>query len=312
MTLLDHFAFPSLSHWQVWPADAFRVVEGVHLGETLAASHPFVGDVYRMCPGTRGIDLPLNAFTAALNTTTPALTEDKSELGPTGTKIRLEACLTLMSPQADMAELAVLRVGDATKGRACLLPLRPMQAARPYTLIHICHDPAPISLENAEIMGLARGCRIALEDGSFRPVEALAPGDRLKTRDTGARALNQIKSTKHPATGRTAPVVISAGTLGNCGDLVVSQNQPVLLEEAFDDPQIALTDSFLRAGTMRDDRFIFLREGGAVEYFELIFETPTVIYAEHVPVVTRTDPQAATWPTDVLTHWQHRADKTAH
>lgn len=64
-----------------------------------------------------------------------------------------------------------------------------------------------------------------------RAVETLRTDDLVLTRDAGAQPLRWSGATTVPAFGDLAPIVISAGVLGNDRDLVVSPQHALLLED---------------------------------------------------------------------------------
>ncbi|MGR3572016.1 Hint domain-containing protein [Brevirhabdus sp.] len=88
-------------------------------------------------------------------------------------------------------------------------------------------DPAPGS---GTLSGLLLGTHVYTSDGVL-PVEFLMPGDRLITRDAGARELRSIRYRHIPL----APVQVDRGALG-CNSpgapLLLLPTQPVLLRGA--------------------------------------------------------------------------------
>jgi hypothetical protein len=60
-------------------------------------------------------------------------------------------------------------------------------------------------------------------------IEQLAPGDMVLTMDHGPQPIRWIGSSKRPAVGNMAPILIRKGALGNTRDLRVSPQHRMLL-----------------------------------------------------------------------------------
>jgi hypothetical protein len=78
-------------------------------------------------------------------------------------------------------------------------------------------------------------------------------------------------------------VVISSGTLGNAGDLIVSQHHRMFLYQRKRKPGVPTSEILVQAKYLVDNDNIFIREGGFVDYFSIVFERHEIIYAEGVP-----------------------------
>ena len=124
---------------------------------------------------------------------------------------------------------------------------------------------------------------ITLGDGSQRPIEALLPGDRVLTRDHGPQELRWIGHVTLRAVGAYAPVVIPAGVMGNEADLIVSQHHRMFLYQRQRADGVSKSEILLQAKHLVDDDRIYLREGGFVDYFSLVFDAHEIIYAEGIP-----------------------------
>ncbi|MBT5822635.1 MAG: hypothetical protein HOH68_09930 [Rhodobacteraceae bacterium] len=68
-----------------------------------------------------------------------------------------------------------------------------------------------------------------------QPIENLRVGDMIVTRNNGLQPLNWIGSKTVPAEGKASPICISAGTLGNLSDLLISPNHRMLISAASSD-----------------------------------------------------------------------------
>ena len=101
--------------------------------------------------------------------------------------------------------------------------------------------------------------------------------------DRGYQPIRWIGSSKRPATGNLAPILIRKGALGNDRDLRVSPQHRMLLqgwqaEMLFGEEEVLAT-----AKSLVNDRSILRDEGGEVEYFHILFDTHEIIYAEGAP-----------------------------
>ena len=104
-------------------------------------------------------------------------------------------------------------------GARFVLPLSPMAGLYDYTLLKIDDAPQDTGLADLLCVSFARGTMITLASGQQRAIEALRVGDKVLSRDHGGQEIRWIGSTTLRAVGAFAPVVITAGTLGNSGDL---------------------------------------------------------------------------------------------
>ncbi len=261
---------------QVFPATAIYVSLGANLGDELEGPDEVCpGDVYELDQDATALRLVVTRAEAGDQTVAPG-----SQIGVAGDALRLEARYAMMGADGDKVELLVLMLGD---GARFALPLSPMAERTGYTLLAI--EPAPPELRLSDLLcvSFARGTMITLASGAQCAIEALAPGDRVLTRDHGAQPLRWIGRATLRAVGAFAPVVIAAGTLGNAGDLIVSQHHRMFLYQRQRRPGLPTAEVLVQARHLADGDRIFIREGGFVDYFSLVFDRHEIIYAEGVP-----------------------------
>lgn len=261
---------------QIFRAVDIFVASGANQGDDLGGPQDVdLGDVYR---------LDRNAIPLRLVVSQPEGGDQRiasgSALGTFGQKIEVEARFALMAPDGDKVELVILRLDD---GERCVLPLSPIGADVDYTLLAV--EPAPTDLMLADLLCLsfARGTMITMADGAQRPIEALHPGDPILTRDHGRQPIRWIGHARLRAVGAFAPVVISAGTLGNGGDLILSQHHRVFLYQRQKLPGLTTSELLVQARHFVDEDRVYLRTGGFVDYFSLVFDHHEIIYAEGIP-----------------------------
>lgn len=110
-----------------------------------------------------------------------------------------------------------------------------------------------------------------------RPVEALAPGTLVKTRDHGLQALRWIGRRVVPAMGELAPVRIRAGAFGTHGEVLVSPQHRVLIRDALAELLFEEAEVLVAAKHLVDGRRAEVVEGGEVEYVHILFDRHEVV-----------------------------------
>lgn len=262
------------------------VTAGANLGDGLDdLEEACAGDVYRLDPGARPITLILQREGRGVKSGTMRIAAG-SALGTPGDPVSLRAQLTLMAGDGDRVELLVLLHAPADRPldqSLLVLPLSPMARHSDYTLLQIDPNPAPVRLSDIVCVSLGRGTRITLSDGRQVPIEALQTGERVLTRDHGPQPVRWIGRATLRAQGGFAPVVITAGRMGNTGDLIVSQHHRMFIYQRSRSALIRTAELLVQAKHLVDGESIFIREGGFVDYFSLVFDRHEIIYAEGIP-----------------------------
>ncbi|MCC5975832.1 MAG: Hint domain-containing protein [Rubellimicrobium sp.] len=128
----------------------------------------------------------------------------------------------------------------------------------------------------------AAGTMIATPDGP-KAVETLVPGHLVLTKDSGPRTVLLLSRETFSATGRNAPVRIRAGALGNCSDLVVSQQHRMLISDWRTDLYLGLQEVLVAAKHLVDGEKIVIEEGGTVEYCHILFDRHEIVWAAGIP-----------------------------
>ena len=127
-----------------------------------------------------------------------------------------------------------------------------------------------------------RGTLIKTDQGE-RPIEDLLAGDMVLTMDHGYQPIRWIGSSKRAAIGDLAPILIRKGALGNDRDLRVSPQHRMLLQGWQAEMLFGEVEVLATAKSLLNDHSILRDEGGAVEYFHMLFDTHEIIYAEGCP-----------------------------
>lgn len=116
---------PEVQKLPIFAADALHVVDGVAIGDALASIDDLIlDDVYQLCA--------------------------KQEIGnlagaSSDPSLRLEACLTFMTPNSVTLQVLLLTAADAV----FFSPLSPMDHSVPYRLI-CCDKQSAVSLRTAD------------------------------------------------------------------------------------------------------------------------------------------------------------------
>ncbi|SLN22833.1 hypothetical protein ROJ8625_00897 [Roseivivax jejudonensis] len=126
------------------------------------------------------------------------------------------------------------------------------------------------------------GTRIATDTGP-RLVEALRPGDRVRTRDHGFQPLRWIGVRTLAAEGDFAPVEIAANTFGRHAKLRVSPLHRVLLAAPGAELLFGEAEVLIAAKHLVDGASVRRVEGGEVTYVHLMFDRHEIVYSNGLP-----------------------------
>lgn len=259
----------------VYPARVLKVLSGANAGDPMPApADSICGDYYRLDERARVLTLMLD-----LDADRNGRLAEGSAIGRPGEPVVLEGRLSLMAPDGDLVEVLAL----TTAGARFALPLSPLRTGLTYTLIATDDAPGPIRLAGIVAGAFARGTRIAMADGRQVPVEDLAEGDAVITRDHGAQPLRWKGDVTLRAEGGFAPVTVLPGVMGNPHALTISPHHRLFLYRREARALAGAAELLVQARHLVDDAGILRREGGFVEYFSLVFDAHEVIYAEGVP-----------------------------
>lgn len=114
------------------------------------------------------------------------------------------------------------------------------------------------------------------------PVESLQLGDRVVTRDNGTQPVTWIGRTVAAAEGDLAPIVITAGTLGNDRDLVVSPQHGILLNDWRAELYFGQSEVLVRAKNLLGHDGVYRRTGGSVRYTHVLLDRHELVSSEGI------------------------------
>lgn len=294
----------------VYRSGALSVVNGANLGDALSFADELVpSDTYQLSSQTGisrlGVQSDEDGTLRVASDTT---------VGHPGARLHLDSCLTLMSPDGQATEMLVLVEVDTQGGviEVYGLPLAAMHIKTDYALVTIDRDSTRAKLAELACVSFTRGTHITMANGAQTRIEDLQVGDRVLTRDEGPQEIRWIGQNTVRAVGEYAPIVITAGTLHNEHDLIVSPEHRLFIYQRFDALGAGRSELLVRARHLVNGTTVYRQNGGFVDYFQLLFDSHQIIYAEGIAAETllvdpRTRPAlpvdlAETLSTSLQTH----------
>ena len=275
---------------EVFTAPGLCVTWGINEGDSLGPPDSLcLGDIYTLADTARPmhlrleIDAPLQDRAKRQGARVQARLAADPQPAPglnAGAEVHVCAELRFMSSDSDLVTALLLACEDTL----LLLPLHPLRLGTGYALITL--DTQATILRMADLVQgcFAAGVRVAMDDGSLCPVEALATGMQVRTRDHGPQTLRWIGQVTQRAYGVFAPVTFAPGVLGNAGPLTLGPLQRIFLYQRGEDRLGTRPEILVQAHSLVDGATVLQREGGFVTYFSLVFDDHQIIYAEGVPV----------------------------
>ena len=260
---------------QVLAAEDLFVSHGVNAGDGLMGPDEVCpGDYYQLDVNHRPLRLVVTHGEAG------QVIGEGGEVGQPGSSLTFEARYSLMNSDGDRVEVLLIALAD---GSRFALPLFPIAANTDYALVMVENAPPETGLAELLCISFGQGTMITLANGRQCPIEAVQAGQMLLTRDHGPQPVRWIGKATLRAVGVFAPVVITAGTLGNAGDLIVSQHHRMFLYQRDRRAGLATSELLVQAKHLVNGERVFLREGGYINYFSIVFDRHEIIYAEGIP-----------------------------
>ena len=268
----------------VFAAVEFSVVNGANLGDPISfAAELDQGDTYELHPNARQERLGVlmddsGQFTIA----------DDSELGRPGAALHLDCCLTMMAGTGQTSEVLVLVEVDQAGFVAdvYILPLAELIPRMGYALVGIDRENARRKFAEVGCVSFSRGTHITMASGEQRVIEDLAVGDMVLTRDDGPQQVRWIGASTVRAVGEFAPIRIKSGTLHNENDLRISPDHRLFIYQRSDALGAGRHEVLVRARHLVNGDTVVQEDGGFVDYFQLLFDTHQIIYAEGIAAET--------------------------
>ncbi|SLN75709.1 Hint domain-containing protein [Roseisalinus antarcticus] len=137
--------------------------------------------------------------------------------------------------------------------------------------------------EIESVICFAKGTLIATPRG-LRPIEALAVGDLVVTRDHGLRPIRWISANTVPAADKFAPVRLRAGTLpGQDRALLLSPQHRVLFHGYRAELLFGESEVLVAARHLVDGVAVTRARQEDVTYVHMLFDEHEIVYSEGVP-----------------------------
>ncbi|QEE35978.1 Hint domain-containing protein [Octadecabacter sp. SW4] len=265
---------------QVYPAAQFRVTDGVAEGDPITFADDLVmDDLYQLVDGARRAPLIVTMTDAP----THFILHPDTPHGAVGNDFYLDCCVTLMAPDSTTIEaLIFVEVEDGEVAESYFLPLATLAPGTDYRLVGVDRHAATSRFAEVACVSFTRGTRITLASGEQRPVEDLQVGDRVLTRDDGPQDVRWIGQTTLRAVGAFAPVVIRKDTLFNAHDLVLSPDHRIFVYQREDALGAGRAEVLIKVRHLINGDTVFQRDGGFVDYFQLLFDDHQIVYAEGI------------------------------
>ncbi|SLN41562.1 Hint domain-containing protein [Roseisalinus antarcticus] len=296
----------------VFASDAFVVESGVAEGDGLSFADELVmDDIYGLRPDATRLRL-----TMALGVDQASFrVAEGSEAGRPGNIVHLDCCLTFMLPDGSTYEALVLvEVEEETAAGIYMLPLATLQPKTDYRLVGIDRKTATTRFAEVACVSFTRGTHITMANGEQRLIEDLAIGDRVLTRDDGPQEIRWIGQNTLRAVGAFAPVIIKRGTLHNENDLVVSPDHRIFVYQRRDRLGAGRAEVLVKVRHLLNGDTVYQKDGGFVDYFQLLFDDHQIIYAEGIAAESLLIDQRtrAALPADVRSRMRQVDQAHAH
>jgi hypothetical protein len=272
--------FPTSQSVPVYVASQIRATDGANMGDVISFARELIlDDVYQVDYGAEPVRLSLVARADA----TFCVAKD-TKVGTPSAVIHLDCAITFMSPDGAMVDALLLvevdDEGDVVE--VYVLPFNTLISDTEYRLVGIDHETALIKFAQVACVSFTRGTHITLASGAQRTVEELVVGDRILTRDDGVQTLRWIGTSTTRALGEFAPIRITAGTLNNTADLLVSPDHRLFIYQRADELGAGRAEVLVKARHLVNGISVTVSEGGFVDYFQLLFDSHQIIYAEGI------------------------------
>lgn len=264
----------------VYIAGQIRATDGANMGDVISFSSELIlDDVYALDFGAEPARLTL----VVRDDASFAIGHDTT-IGTPGAVVHLDCALVFMSPDGNTSDALLLVEVDAEGDIAqiYLLPFSALSSNTEYRLVGIDSENAHSKFAQVACVSFTRGTHITLASGAQCPVEELVVGERILTRDDGVQTLRWIGTSTTRAVGEFAPIRIAAGTLNNTADLLVSPDHRLFIYQRTDELGAGRAELLVKARHLVNGDTVTISDGGFVDYFQLLFDSHQIIYAEGI------------------------------
>ncbi|KIN61384.1 Hint 2 domain containing protein [Sulfitobacter noctilucae] len=268
----------------VYRAADFTCTDGANMGDPVTiASELLLDDIYELPFGQ-----DLQRLSVIADSTGPFRVSSETAVGTPQAVLHIDCALSFMSPDGMTHEtLLLVEVDeDGTIADIYLLPLSALKSSVEYRLVGIDTTTARQKFAQVACVSFTRGTHITLASGEQRLIEELEVGDRVLTRDDGVQKIRWIGQSTVRAVGEFAPIKIHAGTLHNENDLIVSPDHRLFIYQRSDELGAGQSEILVKARHLVNGYTVTVMDGGFVDYFQLLFDSHQIIYAEGIAAET--------------------------
>ncbi len=280
----NHADHSDVQKLPVFISGDFVCENGVAEGDAISFADELVmDDIYEMRGGSTKRQL---AVCPGLDEKS-FLISNSSMTGTPSNAVYIDSCLTFMAPDSSTFEAVILvEVEDGGVVEVYFMPFTLLEPKTGYRLVGIDRHTATTRLAEVACMSFARGTHITMASGAQVKVEDLKVGDRVLTRDEGPRAIRWIGTNTIRAVGDFAPVVIRKGALSNEHDLWLSPEHRIFVYQREDNLGVGRSEVLVKVRHLINGETVFQKDGGFVDYFQLLFDEHQIIYAEGIATET--------------------------
>lgn len=273
---------PNVQTLPVFLGEDFTVTDGANLGDPLSDSDDLLlDDTYTLSK----VALPPKLLTITQETDDFFTITPASQAGTPGNQLHLDCTIMLIGPDSETFEALVMVEVDPSGGfieQTFLFPLTRLKPEVGYRLVGKDSETPHARMAQVACVSFTRGTHITMSDGRQTKIEDLRIGDKVLTRDDGPQTIRWIGYSTTRAIGDFAPIRISKGVLNNINPLVVSPNHRLFIYQRRDELEAGRSEILIKAKYLVNGTTVRQMEGGFVDYFQILFDTHQIIFAEGI------------------------------
>ena len=119
--------------------------------------------------------------------------------------------------------------------------------------------------------------------GGTCAVEDIVVGDLVETMDDGVQPVRAILRQTVRASGKFAPILFEAGSIGNARAFLVSPEHRMLITDWRAQLTMGCDEVLVAAKHLVNGRDVRMVEGGRIEYIHLLFDSHQIVFGDGCP-----------------------------
>jgi len=267
----------------------FIAIEGANFGDPMAEIAQLVpSDIYQLRRDTVRQRL---VVTRAPNG--GAVVAPGSPAGQPGASISILGEVTLMSSQDGAPCPGIMLASDAQPDHArqvWLMSFGVLHHTHAYSVIHAHAGPCKALIAQLGSASFVAGTQVLMARGGQQPIETLTPGDLVVTRSRGPQPVRAVSHQTLRAEGMFAPIVLQRGTLNTTDDLWLSPQHRLFIYQRQDHLGLGRKELTVQAEMLVNGVDIVQKSGGFLEYHEVVFDRPEIIFVNGIAAESRFTP----------------------